>query len=79
MNYLTLEDEYDATIDEMIDVSIEVGDEVLYTDEKNVFKGIVNSIECYSGRYTPPTYFYEIENENGVVGVEAEYVIKRKV
>jgi len=79
MNYQTLEDEYDATVDEMLNVTVNHGDEVLYVDDKNnVYAGKVVGIDCYSNAVTPPTYFYEIENKDQTVGVEAEFVIKRR-
>jgi hypothetical protein len=76
-----LEDEADATWDEMLNVDINNGDEVLYYDSKeNVHAGKVIDVERYTDRYTPPIYFYTIQKENGeiVESIEDEYVIKRK-
>ena len=80
MYYENLEEEYDATVDEMINVAIERGDEVLFVDDnETVFAGTVIGIDCYSDRFTPPTYTFIIEQSDGVIkGIEEDYIIKRR-
>ena len=83
MEYNSLEEEFEATCDEMQEVNINDGDEVLYWDvngDNDCHTGKIISIVKYHGdRYEPSSNFYEIEKDDGSIDIlEDEYVIKRK-